>query len=557
MENIESIDYTISDNSTDQNFTIIYKGKERSECSQSETLLEIKTSKNELISKLGYFRQKNNEIQSTNELYIHDNFHVDVFQDFINSITTKHIKIDQRNCQELFELGIKYDYKEIQEKAQDFIQKRPDLKNIIDNFLNQNSNDDQFDGNLLKEEIVSKNLDVCLKNGFLDRIPLKILIRILNSPHRIIHDHQQLFQFVIQKMKSCDKIDKDIIEMLPSCLDYTKMSKEEIEELFKNMNFSNFFRPQKEDVLIKSIFHQLNEVEKKNSSFEEKISDLYTKYSELMKCDVKNENIYLDLNNKIEQQSIIIEKQEKMIQNLKSSNEKYEIKLNEMKVKLDHFEEKNKKFENEINSINDIKEKINSQNTKIQAHQNFIQNLQSKNEVQKRKGIMIPVSNNLYGIFNYLQTHSSINNEVNITFSSNFYQDKLHLVLQIDSTTENFQSNHEPNSYPWICFEFTKHKIIPSNYTIRSSKTSYTNYYFPRSWVIEGSNNKSSWTNLDQQNDCTFIKGSNLVHTFQIQNQNQNEYKYIKMRLTSPSWGEYSDNCRLLFASIEFYGELI
>lgn len=557
---MDGIDYDISGISDDQDFTIIYKGKDPSENSNLESLLEIKTSKDQFIGKLRYFKKKSNELQHTNEIYIHDIFHTDVFQVFIDSIISKHIKIDQRNCYELLQLSKKYEYKEIQEKAQEFIQKRPDIKNSIDNFLRENLNIHN-DSDSIKEEIISQNLDVCLKNGYLERIPLQILIRILNSPKRNIQDHHSLFEFVIQKMKNCDEKDKNIIEILPSCLDYTKMSSEEIEELLKHEKFSTTFKPKNDDELMKSILSQLKEINQKDSNYEEK-------FSEIKKREKNNENLFLDLKSKYEQQSVIIGNQEKMIQDLKALNEKYEKSLKEIREKLDQqenaiskfpteiqsIEQKYKKIENEMSQINDINNKIDKQNTLIQSHQSLINEIQKKNEEQINKGIKIPLSNdNLFGVFNYLQTHSNIDSEVAITFSSNIYKDKMNFLLQINNTNENFQTKNESN--PWLCFQFINHQLIPTNYTIRSVKTTIPDYYHPRSWILEGSNNNSNWIKLDEQNDCTYLNGSNCCHTFSIQN--QEKCKFIKIRLTCPSWGKYNDNNRLIIASIEFYGELI
>lgn len=559
---METIDYIISDISDDLDFMIIYKGKVRSQNADSECLVEIKTSKNELIKKLGYFKQKSSELQHINEMYIHDIFHVDVFQEFIDSIKSKHIKINQNNCHELFELSLKYEYKEIMGKVQDFIQKRPDIKNLIDNFLNENNNDDELSDDPLKEEIISKNLDVCLKNGYLERIPLKILIRILNSPQRVLSDHRLLFSFVIKKMNNCENEDKNIIEILPSCLDFTKMSSDEILELLKNENYSTMFKPSKEDEVMKSILLQLKEIDKKNSNFEEKFSDLFIKFSELKQQNEKNDIFCLEMNRKLEQQSNIINTQEKMIQDLKKANEKIEQQLIEMRDKLDQQEKILLEYSTDIQKIDDnnkkleieIKNKIDEQNTIIQSHQAIIQDYQKKDEEQVKNRISIPVSNDLNGLFHYLRNKSNINDEIKITFSSNVFSE-IFFVTEISNTKQYFETNHE--SSPWICFEFVNYHIVPTSYTIRSVTTTIPDYYFPKSWIIEGSNSNTEWTNLDEQTDCTYLKGSNFVHTFSIQNNDKKEFKFIKMRLTSKSWGKYSDNGRLIIASIEFYGDLI
>lgn len=105
----------------------------------------------------------------------------------------------------------------------------------------------------------------------------------------------------------------------------------------------------------------------------------------------------------------------------------------------------------------------------------------------------------------------------------------------------------------WICFDFKKHKVIPTNYTIKSYQR--TNDQHPRSWVIEGLNVKTSkWEIIDEKNDCSILNGDGIIHTFQIQNQEENEFKSIKMRLTGPNW---TNNNSFLINSFELYGELI
>ena len=164
----------------------------------------------------------------------------------------------------------------------------------------------------------------------------------------------------------------------------------------------------------------------------------------------------------------------------------------------------------------------------------------------------IQCSSQYHGIFNYLQTHSNIKNEVKITYSSNS-ANNVYCILEIDKIGF-FQSNNQPD--PWVCFEFTNHTIIPSSYSIRSANW-YKNCYHPKSWVIEGSNDNSNWMNLDIQVNCSYLNEQNHVHTFSIRNRDRSEFRFIKMRLTDKSWCSCSDNSRLVFSSIEFYGKLI
>ncbi|KAK8838963.1 hypothetical protein M9Y10_032423 [Tritrichomonas musculus] len=169
----------------------------------------------------------------------------------------------------------------------------------------------------------------------------------------------------------------------------------------------------------------------------------------------------------------------------------------------------------------------------------------------KAKGQSIPYKEQFNGIFRYLQTHSNIDDEVNITFSSKGCGDVKNL-LQFDDLNNYFHTQSAPNS--WICFEFKKHRVIPTHYTIRSEKSNGVNGYHLKSWNIEGSNDNQNWTPIDEEKDNGSLNGSNYVNTFAIQN--NKDFKYIRLMLTGPDWFSTNDYT-ILLNSIEFYGQLI
>lgn len=159
--------------------------------------------------------------------------------------------------------------------------------------------------------------------------------------------------------------------------------------------------------------------------------------------------------------------------------------------------------------------------------------------------------NQFDGILNYLQTHSNIKEEINITASSVNDGDPFNL-LQYDNKGNRYQTCDITNS--WMCFEFKKHQIITSNYTIRSYNDNRHNHL--KNWVFEGSTDNNNWIILDQQENNSFLNGSSLVHSFQISNKNlaQQSFKYLRIRQTGQNWINQN---YLMMNSIEFYGKLI
>lgn len=171
-------------------------------------------------------------------------------------------------------------------------------------------------------------------------------------------------------------------------------------------------------------------------------------------------------------------------------------------------------------------------------------------------GISIPFKENgeFNGIINYLRNNikASIYDIINITASSGnnnkFGNPKNSIIFE--DLSKDFRTNNSGDV--WICFDFKSYRIIPSNYSIRSYNFG-KDYPHPRSWVIEGSNDGEKWTIIDEQKDCSFLNGQNLVHTFTIQNSNCDKFQFIRLRQTGPNW---ENNRQLSFNSIEFYGKL-
>lgn len=101
----------------------------------------------------------------------------------------------------------------------------------------------------------------------------------------------------------------------------------------------------------------------------------------------------------------------------------------------------------------------------------------------------------------------------------------------------------------WICIEFKNHEIRPTNYTIMSANDEEN----LKSFVIEGSKDKKTWTVIDEENDISYLIDSNSIHTFPIHNETEQASKYLRIRRTGPNW---KNTNVLQLCLIEFYGEL-
>ena len=141
---------------------------------------------------------------------------------------------------------------------------------------------------------------------------------------------------------------------------------------------------------------------------------------------------------------------------------------------------------------------------------------------------------------------NNIKNEINISYSSLKSNDPWN-VFNYDGKKHQFFTEFNKNS--WFCIEFKNYKIKPTNYTIRSGCDSDN----PKSFVLEGSNDKKEWKILDEQKEIDYLKGELSFHTFTIQQTKRQAFKYFRIRITGKNW---SNQSRLQFNSIEFFGEI-
>lgn len=286
---MESFNFPIPEIEFKDDFTIIYNGK--------DGIVPIKTSRKELLNRLHYFHKKVNEISKIDEYYIHDEFDTITFSNFINSIKTKTISLNVNNYLDLYKLSVKYEYEELHTIIENFIQTRPDLQAII-------SNDEKSSIDFAKEKIIAQNLDFFLQNESFLKLPINSIIRILNSPEKVLNNHHLLFNYIKKKIIECqtknDTQMKEEISLLFGFLDFNEMSVEEIEEFVSFENFDSVFGPQHSNNLIKTFIESFSSLERRIEILEEA-----KKESEFVKSEMISK--IFELEEKIDQLSLIHE----------------------------------------------------------------------------------------------------------------------------------------------------------------------------------------------------------------------------------------------------------
>ena len=176
----------------------------------------------------------------------------------------------------------------------------------------------------------------------------------------------------------------------------------------------------------------------------------------------------------------------------------------------------------------------------------------------KERGLLFTKKENeeLSGILDYLykKTNGEIEKEIKFISSSVNSNSSCHQPQNIanhEEQNKNFCSENSSSS--WICIDFNKYKIVPTDYEIRS-RNGTTNWYHPKSWIIECSNDNIQWEILDEQIDCPSLNGKRITCSFKLKNHIKNEYRYFRMRNIGQDW--YGANY-LTIEAFEIYGKLV
>ena len=108
-------------------------------------------------------------------------------------------------------------------------------------------------------------------------------------------------------------------------------------------------------------------------------------------------------------------------------------------------------------------------------------------------------------------------------------------------TGSEYQSNEEKDV--WLCYDFKGRSVIPKSYSLRSNNgRSGPGGEYHKSWVIEVSNDDSSWREIDRR-DC------DLNGAYKISRVPSEGVRFFRIRMTGPP-------CQIRIVSMELFGTL-
>ena len=386
------------------------------------------------------------------------------------------------------------------------------------------------------EQILSDKINQCKVNDKFNILQISTIHRIIKKCDKNEINHDFLLDFIL------NRIDERCV--LLSFLNLNSINEESFNKLYSKYHDD-------QNGYFDYLHHNLDcikELQETKRKLEDCIKKLELTNNEFVdktnELTMKNDQLLTKLNDsgkQIEELSRLNEANKTRINDQESSNDQLQRKVTDVVNENKKLQAKINEQESKFNEINAQLQQLKNEKIKLEK-----QNSQTnQNQIFKN----IPFQTELSGIFDYLNKNSNLNDEIQLT-SSRVSNGKLENIIRLGNNSNICSIKGNPD--PWICFEFQKHKIILSDYTIRSYQGGSCH---PRSWIIEGSDDLNSWSTIDEQKDCRFMKGNSgtpHVHTFQVSS--NKSFKYIRMTQKGQNWGS---DPNLHLNCIEFYGKLL
>jgi hypothetical protein len=115
-------------------------------------------------------------------------------------------------------------------------------------------------------------------------------------------------------------------------------------------------------------------------------------------------------------------------------------------------------------------------------------------------------------------------------------------------TETYFHSNNVENQ--WMCYDFKDLRVSVTHYLLRTHNSGQNSCHL-RSWVLEGSQDFSNWTELDRRENDPHLNGAKATCSCEVRN--VIESRFVRIRAIGPTWrGDHY----LYFTAFELFGAL-
>jgi E3 ubiquitin-protein ligase HECTD1 len=136
---------------------------------------------------------------------------------------------------------------------------------------------------------------------------------------------------------------------------------------------------------------------------------------------------------------------------------------------------------------------------------------------------------------------------VAITAYPGLYEGSLDMFVSNQTTTRSY-THDDQNAHVVFDFRPSKVQIRPSAYTLGYASCST----YPRNWILQGSNDGSTWTTIKTHVADSGLDNDSYSHTWRIDGV-QERYSMFKIKITGQT---AHNNYYLVFCGLEMYGDV-
>lgn len=484
----------------------------------------------------------------------------DSIQYFINFVHRQQIPLNDENVIYLNYLAKKYEVTSLINVTNDYISSNHD--DLVLQLLILYQKDSKFQPQQY-EYIVSQNLIKYVDDDRLLSLDISTLFRIVD-------------RYFIENSNSNDENDK-VIQFLFKCL---KKFGQPASVLFTHVNFANekakylnqlLFDPTVEFdfhfvgcEFLKSFYLRQSEIIKKDEQnrlkmeeserkvgeevakirdeVERRLSEQKSHYEdEIRKLRSEVDQSKSEQDRKLSEQKQLFDEE---VKKLRSENDKLASQLQELNASKKKNEDDLEKIRNEVSSIKSGQEqKLSELNRKLDEEANKM-----KKETERIYKIFTDIK-----IFRYLSELSGGQNVIDTQIvgheTTKVYDGSIRDLFDNSKDTA-FRLDDVEGGYILFDFKTKRVSLFKYYFSVASEKTT-RNSGRPKSWRIDGSNDKCSWDPIDVRDNDTSLNGYGLSNTFVCNRVTGKYYRYIRIKEVISHYRHY-----FLLAELEFYGSI-
>lgn len=285
------------------------------------------------------------------------------------------------------------------------------------------------------------------------------------------------------------------------------------------------------------------EMAKIRDEIERRLNEQKSKYEqEIGKLRSEVDQSKSELERKLSEQKLIFDQE---LNKLRSENAMLASQVQELSESKKRTDDDLKKIRNDVENIKRSQElKIGEVNTKLNEEV-------SKLKIETERINKIISCTKIFRHLSSLYNGQNVIDAQIIGYETTEVSDGSIRDLFDNSQDTSFRLNSKEGGY--IIFDFKTKRVSLSKYyfSVPSQKTGRTDGQ-PKSWRIDGSNDKSSWDQIDVKDNDKSLHGYGFSNTFACSNVTGKYYRYIRIKEVISNYNDH----HFLLAELEFYGSI-